>query len=163
MVFTTGGATLVNRYAAGAWEGFLNIVGVAGGEPDCTSMNSDGNVACFVEGAESLGIFGTRFDGGGWTLADWSSYGGLGGEVSANASCTSQAVGQLVCGAYGVGVTDDSALFANVFNGSGWSDWTKVGGTGIGTPACSPLGTGTGQVVCVVMGINNKLTSVVGP
>jgi len=38
-----------------------------------------------------------------------------------------------------------------------------VGGAGIGTPACSPLGTGTGQVVCVVMGINNKLTSVVGP
>jgi hypothetical protein len=164
MVLTTGGATLVNRYAAGVWEGFLNIVGVAGGEPDCTSMNSDGNVACFVLGAESLGIFGTRFDGVAWTVNDWSGYGGgLGGDVSANASCTSQAAGQLVCGVYGVGVTYNSALFANVFDGSSWSGWTKVGGAGIGTPACAPLGTGTGQVVCVVMGVNNKLTSVVGP
>ena len=164
MVFTTGYATLVNRYAAGAWEGFLNIVGVAAGEPDCTSMNSDGNVACFVQGAESLGIFGTRFDGGAWNLNDWSAYGGgLGGDVSENAGCTSQAAGELVCGVYAVGVSYDSALYANVFNGSSWSGWTAVGGAGIGTPACSPLGTGTGQVVCVVMGINNKLTSVVGP
>ncbi|HXR16969.1 MAG TPA: hypothetical protein VN777_12295 [Terriglobales bacterium] len=164
MVYTTGYATLVNRYAAGAWEGFLNIVGVAGGEPDCTSMNSDGNVACFVQGAASLGIFGTRFDGGGWNLNDWSGYGGgLGGEVSENAGCTSQAAGELVCAVYGVGVAYNSALFSDVFNGSGWSGWTLVGGAGIGTPACSPLGTGTGQVVCVVMGINNKLTSVVGP
>ena len=37
----------------------------------------------------------------------------------------------------------------------------KIGGSGVSTPACAPLG--TGQVVCIVLGINNKLTSVVGP
>jgi hypothetical protein len=162
MVFTTGNATQVNRYAAGTWKGFLNIVGVAAGEPDCTSMNSGGNVACFVQGAQSLGIFGTRFDGGVWTVADWSGYGGgLGGSVSENAGCTSQAAGELVCGVYGVGVPYDSAFFADVYNGSSWSGWTEVGGVGVGSPSCAPLG--AGKVVCVIMGINNKLTSVVGP
>jgi hypothetical protein len=162
MVFTTGNATQVNRYAAATWKGFLNIVGVAAGEPDCTSMNSGGNVACFVQGAQSLGIFGTRFDGGAWTVADWSGYGGgLGGSVSENAGCTSQAAGELVCGVYGVGVPYDSAFFADVYNGSSWSGWTEVGGVGVGSPSCAPLG--AGKVVCVIMGINNKLTSVVGP
>ena len=36
-----------------------------------------------------------------------------------------------------------------------------VGGTGVGSPSCAPMG--TGKAVCVIMGINNKLTSVVGP
>ena len=35
--------------------------------------------------------------------------------------------------------------------------WTKIGGTGVGTPSCAPLG--TGRAVCVVMGVNNKLTA----
>jgi hypothetical protein len=162
MVFTTGYATLVNRYAAGSWEGFLNITGVAGGEPDCTSMNSGGNVACFVEGTLSTGIYVTSFNGGAWTVGDWTGYGGgLGGVVSENAGCTSQAAGELVCGVYGVDATNNSAFFANVYDGNSWSSWTLIGGTGIGTPACAPLG--TGQAVCVIMGINNKLTSVVGP
>ena len=124
-------------------------------------MNSGGNVACFAEGAESLGIFATRFDGGAWTVADWSGYGGgLGGDVSENAGCISQAAGELVCGVYGVGVYN-SVFYADVYNGSSWSGWTAVGGTGVGSPSCAPLG--TGKVACVIMGINNKLTSVVGP
>ena len=76
-----------------------------------------------------------------------------------NASCTSQNPGQLVCGA--TATAFDNAFYANVFTGLVWSGWIKVGGTGYGSPACAPLG--TGKVVCVVMGINNKLTSVVGP
>jgi hypothetical protein len=32
---------------------------------------------------------------------------------------------------------------------------------GLGTPSCAPLG--TGQVACVVMAPDNKLTSTVGP
>ena len=162
MVFTIGSATEVNRYVAGAWEGFFNLGGVAGFEPDCTSMNLDGNVACFVEGSYTPGIFVTRFDGVAWTVDDWSSYaaGGLGGEVSDNAGCTSQA-GELVCGAYGVGDLYNSEFFADVYNGSEWSGWTLIGGSGFGAPACASLG--TGQAVCVLMGVNNKLTSVVGP
>jgi hypothetical protein len=157
-VFTTGYSTLVNRYAAGAWAGFLNIGGNAGGEPYCTSMNSGGNVVCFAEGYDSE-IYGDRFVGGGWTVVDWNGYFSIGGEVNTNAGCTSQAAGELVCGAYGVG-PDNSEFYANVYSGSGWSGWSQIGGTGIGTP-CAALD--TGQVVCVVMGINNKLTSVVGP
>ena len=35
------------------------------------------------------------------------------------------------------------------------------GGTGFGSPSCAALG--SGRVVCVIMGLNNKLTSIVGP
>jgi hypothetical protein len=78
--------------------------------------------------------------------------------VNDNAGCTTQAAGQLVCGVIGA---TDSAFYANVYNGSSWSTWMKIGGTGVGTPSCAPLG--SGQAVCVVLGIDNKLTSVVGP
>jgi hypothetical protein len=66
--------------------------------------------------------------------------------------------GLLVCGAIG---ELDSAFYADVYNGSSWEGWIKIGGTGIGIPACGALG--AGRVVCIVMDVNNKLTSVVGP
>jgi hypothetical protein len=156
-VYTTASATLVNRYAGGTWKGFLNLSGIATSVPDCTSMNSAGNVVCFAEGIDN-GIYGTRFNGGAWTLSSWSGYGGIGGRVIANASCTSQSPDLLVCGALD---PTNNALWSDVYNGSNWSGWSKVGGLGMNSPACAPLG--TGQVICVVLGINNKLTSVVGP
>ena len=158
-VYTTAYVTLVNRFA-GAWEGFLNLGGIAAGTPDCTSLNESGNVACFAEGYSSS-IYPTRFTAGGWAVADWTPYsGGLGGEVNTDANCTSQAAGELVCGAY-AGGPYNSEMYANVYNGSGWTGWSAVGGVGVGVPACAPLG--SGQVICVVMGPDNKLTSVVGP
>src|SRR5579859_5184862 len=157
-VLTTGSATLVNRFAAGAWKGFLNIAGIAAYTPNCTSLDSAGNAACFVVGVTSIGVFGSRFNGGAWTAADWTTYSDIGGYVTANANCTTQSAGELVCGVIGA---EDNAFYSNVYNGSSWSGWGKVGGLGINSPACAPLG--TGQVVCVVLGINNKLTSVVGP
>jgi hypothetical protein len=150
---------LVNRFTDGAWQGFINIGGTAGGEPDCTVWEAPGVVVCFAKGFNS-GINVSVFSGGAWIGGDWSAYNTLGGEVNDNAGCTSQAASQLVCGGIGVGA-DDNAFYANVFNGSSWSSWALIGGTGVGTPACAGLG--TGQAVCVVMGINNKLTSVVGP
>jgi hypothetical protein len=121
-------------------------------------MNASGNVVCFAVGVTSIGVFGSRFNGGAWTVGDWSPYSNLGGDVTANASCTTQSAGLLVCGVIGA---TDSAFWSDVYNGSSWLGWTRVGGLGINSPACAPLG--TGQVVCVVLGINNKLTSVVGP
>jgi len=154
-VFVKGFATAVNRYAAGSWEGFLNIGGIAGGEPDCTSLDTGGQVVCFAK-AYSSGIYLNLFNGAAWTAVNWSGYKGLGGGVNDNASCTSQDPGQLVCGA----TAYDNTFYANVYTGS-WSNWIHVGGTAFGSPACAPLG--TGKVVCVVMGTNNKLMSVVGP
>jgi len=55
----------------------------------------------------------------------------------------------------------DNAFYANVYNGTSWSGWAKIGGTGLGTPSCAALG--AGQIVCTVRGVNNKLISVVGP
>jgi hypothetical protein len=159
-VYTTGFVTLVDRFAAGKWEGFLNIGGIASGTPGCTSLDAGGNVVCFAEGYSSS-IYATRYTAGSWAVADWSPYGGgLGGEVNTNANCTSQTAGELVCGVYAVGPYN-SQLYANVYNGSGWTGWGAVGGAGVGLPSCAPLG--TGEVICVVMGSNNKLTSVVGP
>jgi hypothetical protein len=133
-----------------------NLGGIAAGAPDCTSMNSSGQVVCFGEAYFSQ-IFGTRFDGGTWAVASWTTYASLGGEVTNNANCTTHAAGQLVCGVIAI----DNAFYADVYNGTSWSTWTKTGGTGVGIPACAALG--SGQAVCVVMGVNNKLTSVVGP
>jgi hypothetical protein len=158
-VFTTGFTTLVNRFTGGAWEAFLNIGGIAGGEPDCSFWKATGEVVCFAKSYTS-GIYVSIFNGGSWVTGNWSSYSYLGGDVNDNAGCTTQAAGQLVCGAIGIG-TFGNALYANVYNGSNWSGWTKIGGVGVGSPACTALD--TGQAVCLLMGINNKLTSVVGP
>lgn len=159
-LFTTGYATLVNRYSAGRWHGFLNLGGIGGGSAlDCVFWQAPGEVACFGKGYMSP-IFVTTFNGLSWDIGDWSSFVDLGGSTNDNAGCTSQAAGQLVCGGIGIG-PGDGAFFADVYNGSAWSGWALVGGSGIGTPACAPLG--TGRAVCLVMGVNNKLTSVVGP
>ena len=145
------------------WQlgGFLNLGGIAGGNPDCTFFSTVDPVVCF---AKAIGdsIFVTVFDGGNWVMGSWTTYGNLGGEVNDNASCTSQATGELVCGVIGQ-PTPGNAFYADVFNGSSWSGWTLIGGggTGLGSPSCAPLG--SGKVVCVIMGLNNKLTSVVGP
>jgi hypothetical protein len=157
-VYSSGYATKVNRFAAGHWQGFLTIGGIAGGVPDCVSMNSGGQVVCFAK-AWSSGVYVNRFKGGSWAAGNWTGYGGLGGEVDDNAGCTSQAPGQLLCGAIGV---TDNAMYADLYNGTTWSGWVvKVGGSGFGSPSCTALG--TGQVVCVIMGPNNRLTSSVGP
>src|ERR1700687_3416987 len=155
-IFTNGSGTLVNRFSGGVWQGFLSIGGLAGGQPLCSSMNSGGKVVCFAK-AYNSGIYGTLFNGGSWVIGDWTGYGGIGGGVNDNAGCTTQAAGQLVFGA----IVDDNAFYVNVYNGSRWSGFAKSGATGVGAPSCAPLG--TGQVVCVVLGIDNKLTSVVGP
>jgi hypothetical protein len=99
-VFTSAEATLVNRFNGTAWEGFLNLGGIAGGNPDCTFFTTVDPVVCF---AKAIGdsIFVTVFDGGNWVMGSWTTYGNLGGEVNDNASCTSQATGELVCGVIG--------------------------------------------------------------
>src|SRR5450755_568624 len=132
-VFITASVTVVNRFAAGAWEGFLSIGGIAGGEPECSSLNSGGKVACFAK-AYNSGIYGSLFNGGAWVAGDWATYGGLGGSVNENAGCTAQSAGLLVCGVIGA---LDNAFYGNVYNGSSWLGWAKIGGLGVGTPACT--------------------------
>jgi hypothetical protein len=159
-VYTTGYATLVNRYTSTGWHGFLNLSGIGSGNAlDCINWQAPGVVSCFGKGYQSA-IFVTTFNGLSWITGGWSDFLDLDGEANDNVGCTSQATGQLVCGGIGIGV-GDAAFFADVYNGSVWTGWAQVGGTGVGTPACAPLG--TGQAVCVVMGVNNKLSSVVGP
>jgi len=120
-------------------------------------MNQNGNVVCFAEGYASS-IYSTRYNGRGWTVANWTLYSGLGGVVTENASCTAQSAGLLVCGVLSV---NDDAFYADVWNGVSWSGWVKIGNSGMGSPACAPLG--TGQVVCLIVSVRNQLTSAIGP
>jgi hypothetical protein len=160
MVFTTGYASLVNRFAGGSWKGFLNLGGITAGDPDCTTFDSDGQVVCYVEGYGS-GIYSTRYLATSWSTSAWTGYGGgMGGAVNANAGCTAQGAGLQLCGSYGVS-TDDDAFYIDIYNGSGWEGWTLVGGAGAGSPSCAPLG--AGEVVCAIMQANNEVTSAVGP
>jgi len=156
-IYTIGGSTLVNRFAAGVWSGFLNVGGIAGGEPDCTSLNLFGKAVCFAK-AYNSGIFGSVYNGLAWTKGNWTGYAPISGTVNDNANCTSQSAGRLVCGAIAV---TDAAFYANIYNGSVWSGWSKIGSVRVGSPSCAALG--TGQVACLVNGINNTFTSFVGP
>ena len=114
-------------------------------------------MVCFAK-AYTSGIYGSLFNGGAWSAASWSGYGSINGSVNDNASCTSHTAGQMVCGVVDV---VDAAFYGNVYNGSSWTGWAKIGGSGVGSPSCAALG--TGQALCLLMGPNNRLTSVVGP
>jgi hypothetical protein len=144
-VYTIAGETLVNRFSGG-------------GTTNCTYWKPTGQVACFAK-ATNDGIYVSTYNGEGWSSSHWSSYSALGGVANDNASCTTQASGELVCGA--IGTQGNNALFANVYNGSDWSGWDSVGGKGLNSPSCAPLT--TGKVLCLVLGTNNQLTSTVGP
>lgn len=138
-------------------EGFLNFGGWQDGEPDCTFFETAAPVICWMRAGPS-GLFGNLFNGGSW---EGSNFGiiDLGGAINDNASCTSQAVGELVCGV--IASQANNTFAAQVYNGSSWSGWGNYGGAGVGSPSCAPLG--TGQAVCIFVGTNNKLSSIVGP
>jgi hypothetical protein len=163
-VFTTAYNTLVNRFADGKWEGYLNIGGTAGGNPDCVYFQHEtgstlGPVECFVKGYQSQ-VYGSNYDGKStWAATDWTGYGtGIGGELNDNASCVSHELGEFVCGVVGA---SDNEFFSNVYNGTSWSGWTLHGGSGMGTPSCALLT--TDKVVCLILSTKNTLSSVVGP
>ena len=131
-----------------------------GGTPFAFGTLSKSNAFLGFSGNSTMtgGDNTASFVGGLWTPSNWTTYFPEGGVVSTNANCTTQAAGQLICGVIGA---VDNAFYADLYNGAGWEGWIKIGSAGIGIPACGALG--AGKVVCVVMGINNKLTSVVGP
>ena len=55
----------------------------------------------------------------------------------------------------------DGQLYVDEYNGSAWLGFAKLGQTVIGTPNCANLTTGV--VLCTVVGVNNKVSSIVGP
>jgi hypothetical protein len=55
----------------------------------------------------------------------------------------------------------DSALWVDRYNGSSWSGFTRLGQTTVGNPSCTTLG--GGKVLCAVVGVNNRVSSIVGP
>ena len=63
-----------------------------------------------------------------------------------------------MCGVISV---TDNGFYTDVGSGTSWSGWVKIGGSGSGSPTCAPLG--TGQLVRVIMGLKNQLTSIVSP
>ena len=157
-VYTAGGVTLVDKFVGGSWKGLLNIGGQAEASPDCTFWKSNGEVACFAKG-QSSEVYITTYNGGTWSVSNWESYQGLGGIVNDNASCTSQATGDLVCGA--IGPDGGNLFYGNTYNGAAWSGWVTTSTKGFGSPSCAPLT--TGKAVCLVTGFNNELSSIVGP
>ena len=121
-------------------------------------MGLPGQVVCFALGLNTA-LWGRRFNGGTWTLANWSPWGSLGGLVFGNPSCTSINAGQLICG---VIAQTDSVLYTNQFNGTSWLGWVKVGtATGIRSPSCTLLT--AGKALCAIVGVANKAASTVGP
>lgn len=59
------------------------------------------------------------------------------------------------------GLEVEAALCVNQSNGSSWSGFTRLGQTTVGNPSCTTLG--GGKVLCAVVGVNNKVSSIVGP
>ena len=158
--YTIGSQVLVNRFSSGAWEGFINIAGTGAGLMDCTYWQPTGQVACFAN-ATLGGIFVNTYSGNSWALSSWSGFDNLGGETNAVPSCVSQATGgELVCAAISVTAEDKNLFFANVYNGNSWSGWSQENAVGIGSPSCTPFS--TGKVMCVLRGLNNTYSSVIG-
>jgi hypothetical protein len=155
-VFTTGDATLVNRFAGGGL-GWIPQARWHRCRRARLHIDELERTSRLLRRGLLLPNFWHPFRWRNLGTGYWTTYASLGGEVTNNAKCTTHAAGQLVCGVIAI----DNAFYADVYNGTSWSTWTKTGGTGVGIPACAALG--SGQAVCVVMGVNNKLTSVVGP
>jgi hypothetical protein len=106
----------------------------AGGEPDCTSLDSVAGLSALPRSTTG-GIFVSVFNGLTWALGSRTVYQGLGGGVNDNASGTAQNAGELVCGTTGY----DNVFHANVYTVV-WSGWIKVGGSGFRFARLRPLG-----------------------
>jgi hypothetical protein len=159
MMQDTSSSEIANRYNGASWDGFINTGGEGTGEPTCSNFGVPGEVVCFARSTFSA-FFGNRFTGGAWAAGNWTGWtsGNLGGVVGAKGACVSNAASQLVCGVFGV---PDSALWVDVYNGTSWSGFTRLGQTTVGNPSCAPLG--GGKVMCAVVNVNNKVSSIVGP
>jgi hypothetical protein len=55
----------------------------------------------------------------------------------------------------------DSALWVDEYNGTSWLGFGRLGQTTVGNPSCTTLG--GGKVLCAVVRVNNKVSSIVGP
>jgi len=147
---------LANRFNGTSWQGFLNLGGVPTTDPTCTPTGISGQVMCFARGSDSA-LWRAEFTGGTWSLAHWLPWASLGGLVG-KSDCSTVTAANVVCATVSV---QDGALWTDQFNGTSWLGWTRLGGTGLGAPSCSPLI--SGKVLCAMLGVNNKGTSVTGP
>ena len=153
----TASNEIANRYNGTSWDGFINTGGQGTGEPSCSNFNAAGQVVCFARGTNTA-LYGNRFPGTTWAAASWTGWGSMSGLAGTRAGCASQAASHLVCGVFGI---IDSALWVDQYNGSAWSGFARLGQTTVGNPSCVALG--SGKVLCAVVGVNNKVTSTVGP
>jgi len=153
----TSSNVVVNRYNGTGWDGFLNLGGRATGEPTCTNIEESGQVVCFARGTDSS-LNGNRFNGQIWVTGNWLGWGFEGGLIGPKGSCAVITTNQLVCGVFGV---IDSALWVNEFTGTQWTGFQRLGQTTVGSPSCTTLG--GGKVLCTAVGVNSKVSSIVGP
>jgi len=151
------GKIVVNRFNGTAWDGFINIGGLASGDPICGDIGISGEAVCFGRGTD-LALWSIRFNGGAWSATQWTPWFSLGGVVYSKGGCSVLASGQLICGATSV---TDSALYFDEFNGTNWLGFAKLGQTVFGTPNCTNLS--SGRVMCTVVSVSNKAFSIVGP
>ena len=157
MMLDTTSNEIANRYDGTKWDGFIKTGGRGTGDPTCTNFGVAGEAVCFGRGTDSA-LWGNRFAGGTWAATSWTGWGTLGGLVGAKGSCANLAARELVCGVFAL---TDSALWVDEYNGSAWLGFARVGRTTVGTASCTTLG--GGKVLCAVVGVNNKVTSTVGP
>lgn len=155
-------ATLAFRFNGTSWSAPLNIAGTSNGEQlNCTKTGLPGQVSCFARGTNNA-IFTRRFNGGTFSLTNWTpTWASLGSSNTAysNASCASIAPGQLICGAIAV---TDAVLYVARFDGVAWLGWTKVGtATGVRNPNCTTLS--ANKALCTIVNSANKVISTVGP
>ena len=154
---------IVNLYDGLKWQGFLDLPGLNIDNPFCTAFGAkgsvEGKVGCFAD-STNTGVYVNAFNGNGWSTGEWGGWGLLTGNVFPNrASCASPSAGSLVCTFVNV---QDALLYTQIFNGTSWTGYTKVGGSPfIGGPSCTTLA--SEKVMCVVVGVNNQASSVTGP
>ena len=156
---------IANLFDGSKWQGFLTLNGWFLGNPFCLPFNQKGSVEGVV-GCLSYGFntvaWGSSFNGNGWNIGDWNcnSCIQLTGNILPTFSCALLSPGSVTCAF--INGNRDHLMYENTFNGSQWTGYVKVGGPPITAgPSCASYS--SGKAMCVVVGLNNQASSVIGP
>lgn len=149
---------LVNRFIGSKWEAFLTLNGNGADGATCVDIGVPGQVDCFIRAVNTV-VYVNHFKSGTWSTSNWTGWVALTSNVASKTGCGLVSAGSIACAWIDL---NDSLMYARTFDGTNWSSYVKVGTKpSSGGPSCSGLK--NGKVLCVVVGVNTRAQSVVGP
>ena len=140
---------IVNRYAAGKWNGWTALKGTAAGMPGCARIAA-GWVACAVRNGQNR-LVAYQFDAG---TGSGPVSAGLSVPLSTNPSCAGLAAKHAPC----AGLDVNGAVQAATFDGAAWKLLPVLPTVALSPVACSP--DDRGHAICVWTTTGNHVLAV---